>query len=128
MKKSHIILLFLIALCIGVFAAKLGSVDSYVNVDEAVAKQGKTVQMIGTLVKNEPVDYNPQLDPNSFSFYLNDRAGKKCRVICYDDMPRDFEKSDQIVLTGSMKDSIFYAQDLLVKCPSKYVNKQVANQ
>lgn len=34
--------------------------------------------------------------------------------------PQDFERSEQIVVTGSMKDNQFYADEILMKCPSKY--------
>jgi cytochrome c-type biogenesis protein CcmE len=127
-KKSHIILLLLIAVCIGVFASKLGSVSSYSSYEDAKSKEGKTVQLIGTLTKDKPVNYNPQIDPNSFSFHLIDKEGQEFKVVCYDEMPRDFEKSDEIVLTGSMKGETFHAEDMLVKCPSKYVDEEVEKQ
>lgn len=124
-KKSHIIVLFLIAICIGVFASKLGNVASYSSYEDAKIKEGETVQLIGTLVKEKPVNYDPQKDANSFSFTLLDRNGKQVDVVCFDDYPRDFEKCDQIVLTGAMKDNTFYAKDMLVKCPSKYVQNEI---
>ena len=42
-----------------------------------------------------------------------------------DDMPTDFEKSEEIVLTGSMKENTFYADEMLVKCPSKYMENEI---
>ena len=51
--------------------------------------------------------------------------GEERKVVCFDEKPIDFERSDEIVLTGSMKDSVFYAKDLLVKCPSKYVEEEI---
>ncbi len=125
MKKSHIILLLLIAVCIGVFASKLGNVSSYSSYEDAMGKEGTTVQLIGTLARSHPVNYDPIKDPNSFSFHLTDRDGKEIEVVCFDDMPRDFEKSDQIVLTGAMKGETFYADDMLVKCPSKYEENEI---
>lgn len=126
MKKSHIIVLFLIAICIGVFASKLGNVSSYSSYEDAKSKPGEQVQLIGTLSKGKPVNYDPIKDPNSFSFYLIDRDGNEVQVVCFDDMPTDFEKSDEIVLTGAMKDEIFYAQEMLVKCPSKYQENEIS--
>ncbi|MFI5172773.1 MAG: cytochrome c maturation protein CcmE [Chitinophagales bacterium] len=125
MKKSHIIVLVLIAVCIGVFASKLGNVSSYSTYDDAISKEGTSVQLIGTLAKDKPVNYDPVKDANSFSFYLLDREGKEVFVVCFDDMPTDFEKSDQIVLTGAMKGETFYADEMLVKCPSKYVENEI---
>ncbi|MEZ5013367.1 MAG: cytochrome c maturation protein CcmE [Chitinophagales bacterium] len=125
MKKSHIIILFLIAICIAVFASKMNTVSAYSSYQDASAKEGEKVQLVGTLDKAEPVEYDPIKDANAFSFHLIDRDGKSVSVVCYDDMPRDFEKSDQIVLTGKMQEGIFYADDMLVKCPSKYVETEV---
>jgi len=39
--------------------------------------------------------------------------------------PQDFERSEQIVLTGKMKGNEFHASHILMKCPSKYKNDQV---
>lgn len=125
MKRSHIIVLFLIAICIGVFASKLGSVGSYSSYNDAKAKPGETVQLIGQLSKGKSVNFDPIKDPNSFSFYIIDRDGNEVYVICFDDRPTDFEKSEEIVLTGSMKDDIFYANEMLVKCPSKYQENEI---
>ncbi len=125
MKKSHIIILFLIAICIGVFASQLGDVSSYSSYADAITKEGKSVQLIGTLSKGKPVSYDPVKDANSFSFFLIDRNGKEIYVVCYDDMPTDFERSEEIVLTGAMKGETFYADDMLVKCPSKYVENEI---
>ncbi|MBK7443574.1 MAG: cytochrome c maturation protein CcmE [Bacteroidetes bacterium] len=125
MKKSHIIVLFLIAICIGVFASKLGNVSSYSSFSDAKTNEGKTVQLIGNLAPGKPINFDPIKDPNSFSFYLLDKEGKEVFVICFDDMPTDFEKSEDIVLTGSMKENTFYADEMLVKCPSKYQENEI---
>jgi hypothetical protein len=34
--------------------------------------------------------------------------------------PNNFEAASQVVAIGSYKDGVFYAEDMLVKCPSKY--------
>ena len=125
MKKSHIIILVLLAFTIGLFASKLGNVDSYANFEDAKSKEGTKVQLTGLLVKEKPIVYDPQKDPNSFSFYLTDETGKQFQVICNDDLPRDLEKVDKIVLTGEMRGETFYASDILVKCPSKYQETEV---
>lgn len=125
MKRSHIIVLFLIAISIALFASKLSNVSSYSSYEDASAKSGKTVQLIGVLDKSQPVNYDPVKDPNSFSFHLLDRDQKQVHVVCYDDMPRDFEKSDEIVLTGKMQENTFYADEMLVKCPSKYQENEI---
>ncbi len=124
-KKTYIIILFFLAVCIGVVASQLGNVSSYSHFEDERLKEGNEVRLKGTLSMNHPVVYEPMIDPNSFAFYLLDENGVECKVVCFDEKPVDFEKSDEIVLTGSMKEDVFYANDLLVKCPSKYVEEEI---
>ena len=35
-------------------------------------------------------------------------------------MPPDLKQSEQVVVIGSYKESIFHANQILLKCPSKY--------
>lgn len=125
MKKSHIIILFLIAISIGLFASKMGNVDSYACFEEASKKEGKSLQVIGVFPENKNIVYDPQADANSFTFNMKDNCGDVVKVVCYDDMPMDFERSDEIVITGSMKGDTFFAEEMLVKCPSKYQETEI---
>lgn len=94
--------------------------------DQAVAKPNHMIRVSGTLITEKPVEYDPEKDPNSFRFWMKDKSGREAKVVCYDDMPYDFEKSEEVVLTGQMKADVFYATDLLVKCPSKYVEEEIS--
>jgi cytochrome c-type biogenesis protein CcmE len=47
------------------------------------------------------------------------------KVILDQGKPQDFELSEQIVLTGKMKDDEFIASEILLKCPSKYKDEEV---
>jgi hypothetical protein len=49
------------------------------------------------------------------------------QVVLHKSKPQDFEKSEQIVLIGKMQGDNFHANDILMKCPSKYndANSQV---
>ena len=125
MKRTYIVVLFFLAICIGVVASQLGNVSSYAHFQNKDLLEGKEVRLKGTLAMNAPVIYDPQVDPNSFTFHLLDMNGEERKVVCFDEKPIDFERSDEIVLTGRMKDSVFYAKDLLVKCPSKYVEEEI---
>ena len=46
-------------------------------------------------------------------------------MVLLSEKPQDFELSEQVVLTGQMKDDAFVATDLLMKCPSKYKDEEV---
>ncbi|MBI1192997.1 MAG: cytochrome c maturation protein CcmE [Bacteroidetes bacterium] len=121
MKKTHIALLFLLAGAFVALASMLSRSAEHAGFDLASEQPDRIVRVSGTLVPGKTVDYQPEIDPNSFRFWMADKSGRQARVICYDDMPYDFEKSEEVVLTGQMKDDVFFATDLLVKCPSKYV-------
>ena len=55
-----------------------------------------------------------------FSFYMFDEQGVERKVIYFNAKPQDFEKSEKVVIIGSMKGDTFVAKSLLLKCPSKY--------
>lgn len=126
MKKTHIILLFLIAAGLVALASMLSRSAQLAGFEEAARQPERMIRVSGTLVAESPVEYNPEIDPNSFAFRMRDKKGRESRVVCYDDKPYDFEKSEEVVLTGQMKGDVFYASDLLVKCPSKYVEEDLS--
>lgn len=128
MKKSHILILVFIALAIGVVASQLGNVSSYADFAGAEKKSGEDVRLKGTLAAGKEIVYDPVKDPNSFSFYLKDEQGIEKKVICLKEMPKDLDKVDEIVLTGRMQEDVFYASDILVKCPSKYADNEVPKE
>ena len=53
-------------------------------------------------------------------FSLIDNKGISKQVVLHKSKPQDFEKSEQIVLIGKMDGTEFHANDILMKCPSKY--------
>jgi cytochrome c-type biogenesis protein CcmE len=60
------------------------------------------------------------LNTDEFSFYLIDNKGSTKQVVLHKSKPQDFDKSEQIVLIGKMQNDVFHANDILLKCPSKY--------
>lgn len=126
MKKIHIIILVVLAVVAAIVISMLGDYSSYESFTTAAAKQEKEYHIAGTFIKEKGMEYNPQLNPNVFSFYMLDREGNQSKVVCNTDKPRDFELADEIVVIGKMKDDTFYATDLLTKCPSKYTDEEIA--
>ena len=51
--------------------------------------------------------------------------GEEKKVIFNGTKPRDFERSEQIVLTGKIEGEEFKASKILMKCPSKYINDEL---
>ena len=78
------------------------------------------MNVVGYLLKDKELVYDPQKDPNFFSFMMTDKEGNECKVIYKGAKPQDFERSEQIVIIGKMHGEQFHANDILMKCPSKY--------
>lgn len=124
MKKSSIIGLIIIAVAIGVIISTYADSSTYGSFTDAQVTQ-RELHVVGKLNKDKEMFYNPQQDANYFSFYMKDNKGKECKVIFTGTKPTDFEKSEQIVLTGQMQDGSFHANKILMKCPSKYNQNKI---
>jgi len=121
MKKVHIVLIIAVVAALGAIISLFTSSDTYSDFSAAASGTAKQYQILGRLSIDKPILYHPDVDANTFSFYMTDEKGRECKVVYRGGKPRDFEKSEQIVITGNMEnDSVFLAGNLLLKCPSKY--------
>lgn len=120
MKKYHILLIIVLAIVVSVFISTADSSSEYANFTEAKKHQETEFTIIGNLNKEKPIEYNPQLNPNLVTFYMTDKQGKELKVILNSSKPQDMERSEDVVVKGRYKDDIFYANTILLKCPSKY--------
>lgn len=119
MRKSAIIGLITIAICIGFLVSLNADTDSYSNFKEAAVSQ-KEEHVMGHWEKSKGTYYDALKDPNHFAFYMKDEKGEVKKVVLNGTKPQDFERSEKLVLIGAMKDDTFYATKILMKCPSKY--------
>lgn len=126
MKKSHIVLLVLIAAALTVIVSMFGDFSTYETFKSAASEPGKKYHVIGYLEKDKEMLYDPKVDPNHFSFYVKDKAGNVNQVVFTGAKPIDIEKSEQIVMTGYMDGNTFRCNKIQMKCPSKYQKDQVA--
>jgi cytochrome c-type biogenesis protein CcmE len=124
MKKSHIIGIIVIALAIGAIVTTFADSSTYASFAEAKESSAE-IHVVGKLVMEKEMVYDPVKDANYFSFYVRDEKGAECKVVFPGTKPQDFERSEQIVLTGKMEGSEFHASKILMKCPSKYTNDEV---
>jgi len=124
MKKTHIIALLFIAVLVGVLISMLGDFSRYETFDSTYAQKGKEINVVGTLDVGAPLIYDPLKDPNKFVFYLQDEKGSVREVLYKGEKPRDFERSEKIVVTGRLEGGQFMASKILMKCPSKYVEEK----
>jgi cytochrome c-type biogenesis protein CcmE len=120
MKTIHIVILLVLVIAVAVIVTTLTDSSTYSNFSEAAATPGREFHIIGVLDKGKPIDYDATKNVNRFSFYLIDDKGLEKKVTYNNPKPQDFEKSEKVVIIGSMKNDEFLASSLLLKCPSKY--------
>ncbi len=120
MKKIHILGIVVIAVAIGVIFTSLQSSATYSDFAEATSNPDTEYHVVGKLDKTVPVQYDPKINADECSFMMKDNKGIEKRVVLHKSVPQDFQKSEQIVLIGKMQGAEFHANDILMKCPSKY--------
>lgn len=134
MKLSHIIGLLVIVIAITVIVSTTSEVSTYATFAEATeiaAKDSdKKIHVAGSLKKDAAgrilgMDYQPQIDPNHFTFRLVDRDQQEKLVVYGNPKPQDFERSEQVVVIGNMQGGEFVAEKILMKCPSKYQETEI---
>lgn len=124
MKKIYIVAVVMVVAAIALLVNAAGDTSTYSTFEDADRSGGK-VKIAGQLAKDQEMQYNPEKDPNYFTFYLTDSNGEQRKVVLLREKPQDFEMSEQLVLTGRMKDGEFVATDMLMKCPSKYKDEEI---
>lgn len=124
MKKIHIVGMIMILLAAAALFMASEDIATYSTFAQAKQIEGK-IKIAGQLVLDKEMHYDPEKDPNYFTFHIKDIEGTEKKVILYGAKPQDFEMSEQIVLTGLMDGEDFVATDMLTKCPSKYKEDEI---
>ncbi|HNX23143.1 MAG TPA: cytochrome c maturation protein CcmE [Spirochaetota bacterium] len=119
--KNKKILVFIAALILLVTAILSLSDDlfsPYVTFQYAEKHPGKYVQIIGKRAKDTEVTHSAA----GFTFTLIDESGSRLTIFHNGVKPQNFEHTEQVVVLGkySSDKTIFEADKVLVKCPSKY--------
>lgn len=120
MKKTHIIAIVVIAIAIGAIISTISDAATYADFATAEQYPGKEFQVVGQLNKEKEIAYAPEVNANEFSFFMLDNNGMEHKVVFEGAKPQDFERSEQVVITGVMAEDHFRAKKILMKCPSKY--------
>jgi len=125
MKRTHIAIIVVIAVAIGAIMVSINDASTYVGFTQAQETPGTKYTVIGYLDKEAPMNYNARAQ--KFAFVAIDKEGNKNQVIYNQPKPQDFERSEEITMKGYATDSAFIAEEILMKCPSKYnENNEVA--
>lgn len=132
MKTTHIIIIVVIAVAIGIIITSAGDSSTYVNFDQAhemsLTGNKTSIHVVGELKKDgdgKVTGITPGADKVSFSFVMIDDNGKEQLVQHNQPMPADFTRSEKVVVIGRYQDDSFIADKILLKCPSKYQEQKV---
>lgn len=125
MKTIHIFGLLVLLGGIALLVSTSDDMSNYSNFSKA-EKSSNKVKLIGELAKDKEISYNPENDPNYFSFYITDDDKRTEKVVYIGPKPQDFEMSEKVVVTGRMTEDHFVASEILLKCPSKYKDEEIA--
>lgn len=125
MKSSSIAIILAIAVLVGYTIVQLGSSSTYSTFTQAKGAPGKSYTVVGYLDLDNALNFDPK--KVQFSFYALDKDGNSSRVIYNQPKPQDFERSEEITMTGYATDSAFIATNILMKCPSKYNEQNEVN-
>lgn len=122
MKLNTVILLVLLLAGLAfTVTAFIQNTSPYVKVSQ-LAQRAENVH-----VALKPLKETIQFDMRSMTltFEGEDETGK-LKVVYPKGKPNNFEMATQVVVIGSYRDGVFYAEDMLVKCPSKYQGTETA--
>jgi cytochrome c-type biogenesis protein CcmE len=108
--------IIMVALVFGMFGVQSGYRSYTTSVVEA-ATSGRDVQLAGFLGSTGEYD-----EQGRWTFMLQDEQGEMVKIVSNDPRPANFEQATSIVAIGryDSTEQAFLADDLLVKCPSKY--------
>jgi len=128
MKKTHIILIVIVAVLIGAIMVMFKDAGTYAGFVMADDNKGQEFTVIGYLDKEAAMNFDAR--KTLFSFTATDKQGNKRKVVYKQPKPQDFERSEEITMKGYATDTAFVAEEILMKCPSKYneQNKVAGNQ
>ncbi len=95
-------------------------ISPYLTVSQVVEKgYAENVQVNGTIVPNSTQYF---FENNTRIFKLTD--GKAEIVVKYSGAVSNYQEGIPAVVKGDYRDGVFYAEQLLLKCPSKYEVKK----
>lgn len=120
--RVKLILAGLVILVVAVYAVTsfTGSLTSRVSFTEAES-HGKRVQVMGEILHDQ-VKYD--VEGQQLQFPIKDEDDRLMNVNFSGTMPGNFDQATHVVCVGQYDGKTFQADQLLVKCPSKYLGEE----
>ena len=132
MKNTSAISIVFISIIVIIIISTFGDASTYVTFSKAkdVYESGSLTKfhVVGKLNKDEDNNIQGLMksdDKMSFTFQMIDEDGMKEKVFYGEPMPPDFLLSEQVVVIGGYENNTFVADDILLKCPSKYTEEKI---
>ena len=132
MKNTSAISIVFISIMVIIIISTFGDASTYVTFSKAkdVYESGSLTKfhVVGKLNKDEDNNIQGLMksdDKMSFTFQMIDEDGMKEKVFYGEPMPPDFLLSEQVVVIGGYENNTFVADDILLKCPSKYTEENI---
>ena len=132
MKNTSAISIVFISIIVITIISTFGDASTYVTFSKAkdVYESGSLTKfhVVGKLNKDEDNNIQGLMksdDKMSFTFQMIDEDGMKEKVFYGEPMPPDFLLSEQVVVIGGYENNTFVADDILLKCPSKYTEENI---
>ena len=125
MKAKYIIgLVIIVAFVIWGLTSFIATTVRYVSIEEVAQSQG-TVQVMGK-IDFAGLKYDNQNTRLVFEIIdpTDDSGNKRLKIIYSGVVPGNFDQATSVVAKGRYQDGAFMADQLLVKCPSKYQGLQ----
>lgn len=120
MKPTYIVALSILALALGVTLYSFsGTIAKHASVSEAKAHPGQTVQVPGKIL-HETVDYNATEGVLRFDIVDMANPVQRMTIAYRQPKPDNFDTATSVEAIGAVRNGVFEAHSLLVKCPSKY--------
>lgn len=94
------------------------SISTYTDFE--TAQEMNSAHVPGTWDSTQ--EYGFSKETMQFTFHMKDESGVVKKVVYPRPKPNNFEEADRLVVIGEMRDEVFYANEMLMKCPSKYNN------
>lgn len=120
MKPGHILGTAIIGVCILAAGLSLrGAVRHSFGVKEAIASPGEPCTVYGQVVKGTD---HYDIRAARLDFLLQDEKGDTMRVLYPKSKPPTFDTAPKVGAAGAYREGAFQADNLILKCPSKYIS------
>ncbi len=123
MKTPTLIILIVVAVFGAVLTINFGKNTSIYSDFGTAKKTGRQIHVVGEWVNRDQSSYNPASD--EFTFFLKDTLQQVEQVLYHDPKPMNFEQAQKVVVVGQYEGEQFVADQIVMKCPSKYEETDV---